>query len=193
MNRILFLRIVVLFPTLLHYANAQEEAKESPKRSVWELKNEKMQIQVFKKEKPWPTEEGKMLSDLLGFDVTNKVWYYALVDNLQKNETLLFESDQFSVILKNRKQVEGLSLSFQNLPFVKYEKKVKDDQQKYERLLELEDMIEFQTILPEASHSCIFIFENDVEEKDIFKLYFEYITKYYPLENKLKEMEEPEL
>ena len=175
-----------------------EESKNTdkaapPERTVWEFKNPKAVIQVFAKKKPWSAEDAEVLSNLLGFDVSTKTWYYAVIKNLQKDFEFCYEPSDFIVILKDRKQVEARGLSFNSRPFVLYRRKVQDDAEKSQRLIELENMIDIQIVFPEAEHTGVFIFEKDVKENDIYKLYLHYVDTNYLLEKKSMEIKEPEL
>ena len=124
-----------------------------------------------------------------------KQLYSAFLAGLKEGADIeiYYDSSDFEVILKNRKQITGRRLGFNSAPFVEYEEKVQADETRYERLIELENMIDFQTVLPEAEHTGVFIFEKDVKENDIYKLYFHYIEKNYLLEKKTMKIKEPDL
>lgn len=113
---VIFVFTLVIAPCFAFWT----EEKEATKRTVWEFKSSKVVIQVFVKKKPWSSEDAEVLSNLLGFEVTTKTWYYAVIKNLQKDIEIYYEPSDFRVILKDRKQAEGRRLSFNSAPFVDY-------------------------------------------------------------------------
>jgi len=194
MRKLILPVIVAVIFAVTSVSIARTEEKEPTKRTVWEFKSPYAVIQVFAKKKPWSAEDAEVLSNLLGFDVTKKTWYYAVIKNLRKDDIeIYYNPSKFKVILKDRKQVEARELSFIIEEFVKYSGKVERDAEKSERLIELENMIDIQLVLPEAEHTGVFIFEKDVKENEIYKLYFFYTETNYLLEKKTMKIKEPEL
>lgn len=154
-------------------------------QTAWGFKNEKMVVIVLAKKKPWAPEDAQILGYALGLDANKESWYIAIVKNLSPDEAILFDVKNFVVLLNNKIELKARELKFDLVKYNDLKKNLLSHHAKYERLIELKNLIESYEILPEEKRFCAFIFEKKARDTDIDKMYYNHLNESYSFDEQL--------